>query len=41
MKVRAIALTFGSLLRNRLIILFLAGFVCVLLLMMSPLLMAK
>ncbi len=42
MKLRAIALhTFGALLRNRLIILFLAGFVCVLLLMMSPLLMAK
>ena len=42
MKVRAIALhTFGSLLRNKLIILFLAGFVCVLLLMMSPLLFAK
>lgn len=42
MKVRAIALhTFGSLLRNRLIILFLAGFLCVLLLMMSPLLLAK
>jgi ABC-type transport system involved in multi-copper enzyme maturation permease subunit len=42
MKVRAIALqTFGSLLRNKLILLFLAGFVCVVLLMMSPLLMAK
>lgn len=42
MKVRAIALnTFGSLLRNRLVILFLAGLICVLLLMMSPLLIAK
>jgi ABC-type transport system involved in multi-copper enzyme maturation permease subunit len=42
MKVRAIALqTFGGLLRNRLIVLFLAGFLCILLLMMSPLLIAK
>ncbi len=42
MKIRAIALnTFGSLLRNKLVILFLAGFICVLLLMMSPLLAAK
>lgn len=42
MKVRAIALnTFGSLLRNKLIVLFLAGFVCVVLLMMTPILAAK
>src|SRR5579863_3400088 len=42
MKVRAIALnTFGSLLRNKLIVLFLAGFVCVVLLMMTPMLAAK
>lgn len=42
MKIRAIALnTFGSLLRNKLIILFLAGSVCVVLLMMTPILAAK
>jgi ABC-type transport system involved in multi-copper enzyme maturation permease subunit len=42
MKIRAIALnTFGSLLRNKLIVLFLAGFVCVVLLMMTPMLAAK
>ncbi len=42
MKVRAIALnTFAGLLRNKLIILFVAGFICVLLLMMSPLLAMK
>ena len=39
-KVRAIAWnTFHALLRNKVIILFLAGFVCVLLLMMTPLLL--
>lgn len=38
MKIRAMALqTFGSLLRNKLIILFFAGFICVVLLMMTPL----
>ncbi len=42
MRVRAIALnTFAGLLRNKIIILFSAGFVCILLLMMTPLLMAK
>lgn len=42
MKIRAIALnTFGSLLRNKLIVLFLAGFVCVVLLMMTPILATK
>ncbi len=42
MKIRAIALnTFGSLLRNKLIVLFLAGFVCVVLLMMTPILAAR
>jgi ABC-type transport system involved in multi-copper enzyme maturation permease subunit len=41
-KVRAIALnTFGTVLRNKLIVLFLAGFVCVVLLMMTPILAAK
>ena len=41
-KVRAIAWnTFHALLRNKVIILFLAGFVCVLLLMMTPLLLAR
>src|ERR1700683_3470857 len=42
MKIRAIALnTFSSLLRNKLIILFCAGFVCVLLLMLTPMMLAK
>jgi ABC-type transport system involved in multi-copper enzyme maturation permease subunit len=42
MKVRAIAWnTFSALLRNKIIILFCAGFVCILLLMMSPLLLAR
>jgi len=42
MKIRAIAFnTFSSLLHNKLILLFSAGFVCVLLLMMTPLMMAK
>jgi len=42
MKIRAIALnTFSSLLHNKLILLFCAGFVCVLLLMMTPLMLAK
>jgi ABC-type transport system involved in multi-copper enzyme maturation permease subunit len=42
MKIRAIALnTFHSLLRNKLIILFSAGFVCVLLLMLTPMMLAK
>jgi ABC-2 type transport system permease protein len=42
MKIRAIALnTFASLLRNKIIILFLAGFICILLLMMAPLLGAR
>ena len=42
MKIRAIALnTFAGLLRNRLLLLFLAIFVCVVLLMTTPLLMAK
>jgi ABC-type transport system involved in multi-copper enzyme maturation permease subunit len=42
MKIRAIAFnTFGTLLRNKLIILFFAGFVCVVLLMMTPILAAK
>jgi ABC-type transport system involved in multi-copper enzyme maturation permease subunit len=42
MKIRAIALnTLGSLLRNKLIILFSAGFVCVVLLMLTPMMMAK
>jgi ABC-type transport system involved in multi-copper enzyme maturation permease subunit len=42
MKIRAIALnTFHSLLRNKLIILFSAGFFCVLLLMLTPLMLAK
>ncbi len=41
-KVRAVAWnTFHALLRNKVIILFLAGFVCVLLLMMTPLLLAR
>jgi ABC-type transport system involved in multi-copper enzyme maturation permease subunit len=42
MRIRAIAWnTFGSLARNKLIILFCAAFVCVLLLMLAPLMMAK
>lgn len=42
MRIRALALvTFSSLLRNRLIILFLAIFVCVVLLMMTPLVTFK
>ena len=42
MKVRAIArITFFALLRNKLIILFCAGFVCIILLMLTPLMMAK
>jgi ABC-type transport system involved in multi-copper enzyme maturation permease subunit len=42
MKIRAIALnTFGSLVRNKLIILFCAGFGCLVLLMLSPMMMAK
>lgn len=42
MKIRVIALnTFGSLLRNKLIVLFFAGFVCVVLLMMTPMLAAR
>lgn len=42
MKIRAIALqTFGSLLRNRLILLFVLGFACMLLLMLTPLLTVK
>ncbi len=42
MKIRAIALnTFGSLLRDKIIILFSAAFLCILLLMMTPLLAVK
>src|SRR5947209_8409863 len=42
MKVRAIALnTFNGLLRNKIIILFCAGFVCILLLGLSPLLILR
>ncbi len=42
MKIRAIALnTFGSLVRNKVIILLLAGFLCIVLLMMTPLLMVR
>jgi ABC-type transport system involved in multi-copper enzyme maturation permease subunit len=42
MKIRAIAWnTFSALLRNKIIILFCAGFVCVMLLMMTPLLLAR
>jgi ABC-type transport system involved in multi-copper enzyme maturation permease subunit len=42
MKVRAIARnTFSALLRNKLIILFCAGFACVVLLMLTPMLMMK
>jgi ABC-type transport system involved in multi-copper enzyme maturation permease subunit len=42
MKIRAIALnTFFTLVRDKLIILFCAGFLCLVLLMMSPMLMAK
>jgi ABC-type transport system involved in multi-copper enzyme maturation permease subunit len=41
-KIRAIAMnTFWSLLRNRLLLLFAAGFLCVLLLFLTPLLMVK
>lgn len=42
MRIRAIALnTFGSLVRNKIIILLVAGFVCIVLLMMTPLLAMK
>jgi ABC-type transport system involved in multi-copper enzyme maturation permease subunit len=42
MKIRTIGLnTFASLLRNKIIILFSAGFICILLLMMTPLLAAR
>lgn len=42
MKIRAIALnTFSGLLRNKIIILFCAGCVCILLLMMTPLMMIR
>ena len=42
MRIRAIAATtFAGLLRNKLIVFFFAGFVCIVLLMMTPLLMLK
>ena len=42
MKIRAIALnTFNGLLRNKIIILFCAGMVCVMLLALTPLMLAR